>query len=191
MALSRKRKRELKKLKGNANELWEDQLEVLEQAQKVLKDATRQAANYTREEVSPRVRDAYEHRVAPVVDTGVTATRRAASATRDVFVDGVLPAVSAAVGSAIAALDVSRDPQVRDALKRVRATSHDIAVNARKFGGKVGIIEPPKKSPGVGVYLLIGIGVVAIAAVGYAAWQTLRADDDLWIDDEPEAAPSA
>ena len=53
------------------------------------------------------------------------------------------------------------------------------------IGTNVGIIKP--KPAGPGRYILIGVGVVAFAAVAYAAWQTLRADDDLWIDDEPEA----
>ena len=34
------------------------------------------------------------------------------------------------------------------------------------------------------VSILIGIGVVTFAAIAYAAYQTLRADDELWIDDE-------
>ena len=63
------------------------------------------------------------------------------------------------------------------------------AVGGAKEGTKVGIIEPPKKS-GPGKYILIGFGVVTVAAIAYAAWQTLRADDDLWIDDEPEAPPA-
>ena len=29
-------------------------------------------------------------------------------------------------------------------------------------------------------------GVVAFAGIAYAAWQTLRADDDLWIEDLDE-----
>jgi hypothetical protein len=41
-----------------------------------------------------------------------------------------------------------------------------------------------KSSHGPGRYILIGVGVVAAAGIAYAAWQTLRADDDLWIDDE-------
>ena len=44
-------------------------------------------------------------------------------------------------------------------------------------------VEPPKKSAGPGRYILIGLGVVATLGVAYAAWQTLRADDDLWIED--------
>ena len=44
-------------------------------------------------------------------------------------------------------------------------------------------VEPAKKSAGPGRYILIGLGVVATLGVAYAAWQTLRADDDLWIED--------
>ncbi len=36
--------------------------------------------------------------------------------------------------------------------------------------------------------MLIVLGVLTLAGVAYAAWQTFRADDDLWVaDDEPEA----
>ncbi len=34
------------------------------------------------------------------------------------------------------------------------------------------------------VYVLMAVGALAVAAVGYAAWQTLRADDDLWVEEE-------
>ena len=44
----------------------------------------------------------------------------------------------------------------------------------------------PPKSAGPGRYILIGLGVVAVAGIAYAAWQTLRADDDLWIEDLDE-----
>ena len=30
----------------------------------------------------------------------------------------------------------------------------------------------------------MAIGAITMALVGYAAWQTLRADDDLWVEDE-------
>ena len=39
------------------------------------------------------------------------------------------------------------------------------------------------------IALLIAFGVAAVAAVGYALWQTFRADDDLWIADEELDAP--
>ncbi|MGV8970058.1 MAG: hypothetical protein ACOH1J_06375 [Microbacteriaceae bacterium] len=182
MALSRKRQRELKRLKNQAEDLLHDQKEVLEHASRVVRDASRQAAHYAREDVGPRFRDAYEDRVKPALNTGVSATKHAAATTREKFVDDIFPAVTGALGSALAALEVSRSPQVRDAIAAVRK-------NATAVGVRTGLVAAPKSS-GPGKYILIGIGVVAAAGIAYAAWQTLRADDDLWIDDEPETADS-
>lgn len=53
MALSRKRQKELKKLKRSADELWEEQREALDHASRVLREATRQANALAREEVAP------------------------------------------------------------------------------------------------------------------------------------------
>ena len=171
MGLSRKRQRELKRLKRSAEELWDEQREAIEHASAVLRDARRQASNYAREEVGPRVRDAYEDNVRPAFETGSGAARRGASAARERFSDDVLPAISGAVGSALAMLEAAKDPRVRDVVKRVS-----------RAGQRVGIVDPPK-SAGPGRYILIGLGVVAFAGIAYAAWQTLRADDDLWIED--------
>ena len=169
MGLSRKRQRELKRLKRSAEELWDEQRDAIEHASKVLRDARRQASNYAREEVGPRVRDAYEDNVRPAFETGFRAARRGASAARERFSDDVLPAISGAVGSALALLEAAKDPRVREVAKRVS-----------RAGQRAGIVE---KSPGPGRYILIGLGVVAFAGIAYAAWQTLRADDDLWIED--------
>jgi ElaB/YqjD/DUF883 family membrane-anchored ribosome-binding protein len=182
MALSRKRQRELKRLKKQAEDLLHDQKEVLEHASRVVRDASRQAAHYAREDVAPRVRDTYEDRVKPVFTSGVSATKNAAASTREKFVDDIFPAITGALGSALAALEVSRSPHVRDAIASVRK-------NATAVGVKTGLVAPKSKGPGT--YILIGIGVVAVAGVAYAAWQTLRADDDLWVDDEPETEDPA
>ena len=173
MALSRKRRKELNRLKGQAEDLWEDQKELLDHASKVVREASRHAAHYAREEVAPRVRDTFEDTVKPAVSSGIAGARSAASSGRDRLVHDVLPGVTSALGTALAAIEVAKNQQVRDAISR-----------ATKIGTDVGIIKP--KPAGPGRYILIGIGVVAVAAVAYAAWQTLRADDDLWIDDEPE-----
>jgi hypothetical protein len=178
MGLSRKRQRELKRLKAHAEAVLHDQREVLDHAAHVVRSATKQAARYTREEVSPRVRESFEHRVRPVIASGASATRSAAHQTREKFVDDVLPAVSSALGTALAALEVARSPQVRDAIT-------NIAHNARK--GRSTTVDTRAGSTGPGKYILLGLGLVAAAGVAYAAWQTLRADDDLWIDDEAEA----
>jgi hypothetical protein len=176
MAMSRKRQRELKHLKHSAEELWDEQREAIEHASAVLKDARRQAANYAREELGPRVRDTYDGRVRPAVASGFAAGRTAASNARERFSDDVLPSISGTIGSALALLEAAKDPRVRDIVKRAGAT----ASGARR---RLPIVEPSRTSAGPGRYILIGLGVVATLGVAYAAWQTLRADDDLWIED--------
>lgn len=160
MALSRARQRELKRLKRDAEHLWREQREAMDHAAAVLKDARRQAANYAREEIRPRV------------DEGFTTARRVASGARDRFTDDVLPAISGTIGSALAVLEAAKDPRVRDVVRRVS-----------RAGEKAGVVTMPRKSAGPGRYILIGLGVVAVAGVAYAAWQTLRSDEDLWIED--------
>lgn len=175
MGLSRKRQRELNRLKRGASELWDDQKDVLDHATKVVQEARRQLANVSREEVIPRVRDIYESRVRPGVESGLDAGRSLAGAAKDRVSRDVLPAVSSALGTALAALEIARSPQVRQALGRVtRSTSKAVV--------------PAKSSGGPGHYILIGVGLVAAAGIAFAAWQTLRADDELWVSDEPEPA---
>lgn len=159
MALSRKRQRELNRLKRDAERLWDEQREAIEHATVVLKDARRQASNYAREEIQPRVRE------------GFGAARGAAHTARERFADDVLPAISGTIGSALAVLEAAKNPQVREVVRRVS-----------QAGQRAGVVTPPK-SAGPGRYILIGLGVVAVAGIAYAAWQTLRADDDLWIED--------
>jgi len=175
MALSRKRRKELNRLKGQAEDLWEDQKDLLDHASRVVRDASRQAANYAREEVSPRIRGTFEDTVKPAVNSGIAGARSAATSTRDNLVHTVLPAMSSALGTALAAIEVAKNQQVRDAITRAGRIGTDL-------GTQVGIVKP--KSAGPGRYIAIGIGVVAFAAVAYAAYQTLRADDDLWVEDD-------
>jgi hypothetical protein len=181
VALTRKRRKELKHLKGQAEGLWNDQRELLEHASAVVREASHQAANYTREEVSPRIHDTIDSRFKPAVSSSIAGARSAAESTKSKIKGDVLPAVTSALGTALAALEVAKNQQVRDAFSRVSSL-------AASAGQKTGLVKPPPKSSGFGRYVLIGIGVVAAAGVAYAAWQTLRADDDLWIDDEAETA---
>jgi len=178
MALSRKRRKELNRLKGQAEDLWEGQKELLDHASRVVRDASRQAAHYAREEVSPRIRDTYEDTVRPAVRSGIAGARSAASTGRDNLVHNVLPAMASALGTALAAIEVAKNQQVRDAISRATKIGTDV-------GTRAGVIKP--KPAGAGRYILIGIAVVAAAGVAYAAWQTLRADDDLWISDDAGA----
>ena len=92
----------------------------------------------------------------------------------------MLPTVTSALSSALAVIEATKNPQVRAALAR-----------AGKAGARVGSKVVPAaaaKSSGPGRYILIGVGVVAAAGLAYAAWQTLRADDELWVSDDADDA---
>jgi hypothetical protein len=182
MALSRKRRKELDRLRKQAEHVWDDQKELLDHAAKVVREASRQASNFAREEVGPRVKDAYEDRVVPAVGAGIAGARSAAGTARDRFTREVLPTVTSALGTALAAIEVAKDKQVRDAISRATKLGTELRT-------KAGSLQP--KSAGPGRYILIGLGVVAVAAVAYAAWQTLRADDDLWIEAAAETDVSS
>ena len=171
MGLSRKRQRELNRLKHQTEELLADQREVLEHASKVVRSASRQAANYAREEVAPRVRDTYEDKVRPAFKHGVEGARSVAHSGRERVADDIVPALTSALGVAIAALESGK--------KKAQLTA-----------SKTGLVEAPKSSSGPGKYIFLGVAIVAAAGVAYAAWQTLRADDSLWVEDEPEAEES-
>jgi hypothetical protein len=168
MSLSRKRRKELKRLRSSAEELWGNQQNVLEHANAVAREASRQLGYLTREEVVPRVRTGYESYVRP----GLTQARNVARGAGDSVERGL----GTALGSVLSIGDIANDARVRRALERV--TPRSVVVE--------------KKGPGVGTYLAIGAGIIAAAGVAYAVWQTFRADDELWVaDDEPTPAEPA
>jgi len=167
VSLSRKRKKELRRLQHDATELWESQQVLVGHAADVAREASRQLADLGREQVLPVVQDTYNRRVAPVVDRGVKMGRH-------VVDDKVVPIVGGVVGSALTAWDVAN------------AKRHGVAVPPPRgaFGAK-------KKGPGLGSVVAIVLGVAAAVGVLYAAWQALRADDELWVADDPLSAPDA
>ncbi|WP_426186510.1 DNA helicase [Microbacterium sp. TWP3-1-2b2] len=165
MSLTRKRKKELRRLRDNATELWESQQEVVGHAAEVAREASRQLAGVGREQVVPVVQDAYNRRVAPTVDRGVKFGRH-------VVDDKIVPIVGGVVGSALTAWDVA---------------------NAKRQGLEFshGRIVKKKQGPGIGSVIAIVLGAAAAVGVLYAAWQALRTDDELWVADDPLAAPDA
>ena len=198
MGLSRKREKELKRLRTTAADLWDEQRGVLDHASSVMREASRQLGNASREEFVPRVRDAVSHHILPAVSTTVQATRTVADDARHRIVNDVLPLVSSALTSAIATLDSSKDPRVREALRHLHGATDRVGQKASKvvsgasshavkalnsYGGRVGLVKP-KPTLGFGGYFLIAAGVAVVAGTAYAAWQTLRADDELWVLDE-------
>ncbi|GAB3596988.1 DNA helicase [Microbacterium tumbae] len=162
MSLSRKRKKELRRLQNDATDLWESQQVLVGHAADVAREASRQLGNLGREQVLPAVQDTYNRKVAPVVDRGVKLGRH-------VVDDKVVPIVGGVVGSALSAWDIAN------------AKRHGVVVQQ----------APAKKGAGLGSVVAIVLGIAAAAGVLYAAWQALRADDELWVADDPLSAPNA
>jgi hypothetical protein len=172
MSLSRKRRKELDRLRKSADELWNHQQEVLDRANEIAREAARQAGSLTREEVVPRVREGYEHYLRP----GVHAGQEVAEGVRRRLVEDVLPGIGTAIGTVMSVGDVAKDARVRAAMNRIRFQ-------------KPVVVE--KQGLGAGTYIAIGVGLAAAAGVAYAVWQTFRADDELWVAaDEPERVPN-
>jgi hypothetical protein len=174
MSLSRKRQKELNRLRGNAEDLWHAQQDVLDRASTIVREAGRQAGQLTREEVAPRVRDGYATYLQPGLDRGAHFTRRAAQTAGDVMSNNIVPAIGTALGTALSVADVAKDARVQAAVRRL---SPKKAVKQQKSG------------LGFGAVFGIGVAVVAVAGVGYAVWQTFRADDELWVADDEPIAP--
>ncbi len=169
MSLSRTRKKELKRLRSSASELWGNQQDLLEHYNTVAREASRQLGHLTREEVVPRVRTGYDGYVRPSVEQAKVLARSAG--------DTAERTLGNALGSVLAIGDIANDVRVRRALERVSPRAVEVVKE--------------KKGPGFGTYLAIGAGIIAAAGVAYAVWQTFRADDELWVaDDEPETPPT-
>jgi hypothetical protein len=192
VSLSRKRKKQLRKLQKQANTLWESQQVLMGEAAKVARDAGHQLGNYNREHVKPAVQNTYEQYAAPYVDKSVRATRK-------VYNGALIPAAGAVVGGALSVWDAANDTRGRLAHGRgVDLDLSSVKKKAAKYGKKAtkkiqsrASLPEPKKKRGAGGVIALILGVAAAAGVLYAAWQTLRADDELWVADDPLRAPDA
>lgn len=176
MSLTRKRKKELKRLRGSAQDLWNQQQVIIDQANAVAREASRQAGFLAREHVAPRVREGYDSYVRP----GFDAPSRVAGSARDRFVGDVIPAVGSAIGTAMTVVDHARDARSRTIIEQKSPKKSSKSVASDSDG------------PGVGTVVAVAFAVVAAVGVLYAVWQTFRADDELWVADEetPATPPS-
>lgn len=171
MSLSRKRKKELQKLQKQAGNLWEAQQVLVGEATSVAREAGRQLGHYSREHVKPQVQAGYERYAAPYVDKG-----------KHVVNGTIIPAAGAVVGSALSVWDAANEQRSRLADGRGFSLPSSWSRPAP---------VPVKKGMGAGGVIAIILGVAAAVGVLYAAWQTLRADDELWVADDPLRAPDA
>ncbi|HWL59616.1 MAG TPA: hypothetical protein VNQ48_01895 [Microbacteriaceae bacterium] len=163
--MARKQLSDIERLRREAEDLWEQQQDVLHQARQLARAAGRQGVDYA----APRIQQA--------VGSGANAVRSLADGARERVQKDVVPALTTALGSAIATIDAFRDRQLRPALTAIGRGQVPV------------IVQPAKPKPNVGLWVGLGIGIVAAAAVGYVVWQTLRADDDLWIEEELAEVP--
>jgi len=191
---SRKRKKELRRLQTQANNLWESQQVLLAEAASVAKEAGRQLGDYGRNELVPTVKQKYDRYAAPYVDKGMKFSKT-------VLTDKVVPTAGAVVGAGLSVWDAANDTRARLAAGRGFG-----GLDAKKYAKKADaygksatkalaakLAPPPPKKNGLGASGIIAIllGVAAAIGVFYAAWQTLRADDELWVADDPLRAPDA
>ncbi len=193
MSLSRKRKKELRRLQEQANKLWESQQVLVGEAATVAREAGRQLGNYNREHIAPAVQANYEKYAAPYVDKGVKTAQQ-------VFSDRVVPAAGAVVGSALSVWDAANDTRSKLAAGRGLPDFDALAKKAQKNSKKASqklsaqlaaASAPKKKGVGAGGVIALILGAAAAIGVIYAAWQTLRADDELWVADDPLREPDA
>jgi len=171
MSLTKKRKKELDQLRSAAEELWEEQQDLLARANAVAKEASRQVGHLNREEVAPRVHAGYHQYVRP----GMEASGRLAGVAKERLVGDVIPAMGSAIGTAMSMADYARDARAR-------------AYSGERAPSKV--VEE-KSGRGAGSAIAVILGLIAAAGLLYAVWQTFRADDELWVADEEPASPAS
>lgn len=198
MNLSRKNQRNLKRLRKDAAKLWAEQQAVNERAAQVFGKAKHQAVTLGKTEFVPTVKGAYDQNLRPGFDRGLAVARDAADDARIRFEGKALPAIATVLGSIAGGLaNAAKNDQLPQQLrgldlkgtaKSAKATSKELEKRAkaamREYDRKQG-----KSGLGVGGWVLVGTGASVLAALGYALWQTFRADDDLWIADDELDAP--
>jgi len=182
--IPRKRRKQIKKLKGKTASLLGEQRKVLEHANAILTEAREHAADAARKDFAPRVQNAIDNGLRPAVATGVHAATSAAQNASHRFQSEVVPGLISTAGSVLSVGDLAKDPRVQKIVKEAQKRSK----TARKAAGKYVPAVAPKKGIGFGGVALIIVGVVAVAGAAYAAYQTLRADDDLWVADDADTA---
>ena len=206
-------KKQVKRLKKDAQRLWSDQQALLTRANSVARDAIPHAQRFAKGTLDsgiPGARTIVAEKVAPVVGkAGKAAGSYAASTGKDALTGVLLPAVSSArvpprslsprrPASRLGLSDIghragqeghraARQGDQGPATSRERRAARSCGPPPRPAGSPRPKATGKKKGLGVGGVLGILLGVGLLAGIGYAVWQTLRADDDLWVaDEDPE-----
>lgn len=162
--MARKKLTDAELLRLEADALLHEQQRVLAHAGNVVRQAGRELSRATTEEYIPRFMDS---------------SRSAAQATRGKIVNEVLPSVASVIGTTMAAIDSAR----HKGLDRAEGSLSSLSALSKK-AGKMAPALVTKPKPGLGKYIAIGIGVAAVVGIGYVLFQTFRADDELWVDED-------
>ena len=163
MGSSRKNMSEAEILRAHAEELLHEQQRVLAHAGAVVREASREIGRVTSQEVLPRV---------------ARGARTTVKNTRDRLVDDVLPSVAAVIGSTLSVIDAARDQRLNPRINQVASRLTALAAKGRP------LVIPAVKSAGLGKSIGLGLLAAAVIGIGYVAWQTFRADDELWVSED-------
>jgi ElaB/YqjD/DUF883 family membrane-anchored ribosome-binding protein len=169
VSLSKKRKKELRKLQGTANRVLAAQREVAAEAAEVARAAGHQLREINREVITPEAKKKYHEYVEPYVDRAAPYVRDGYGRSKHFFDSRVIPAAGSAVGRAIGAYDAT----------------------ASKLGKKQILVAPAKKKSSAGAVIAAVLGVAAAIGIFVVAWKTLSAEDELWVADEAVSTPDA
>lgn len=163
MELSRKRRRELRRLRKEAEELLNEQRIVLGHAGTVAQHAGKQVKLLSDEHLQPRI-DSAVAVARPKVERALARAKRSAERVRTV----TAPYVTASLERAIEQLD--------------RLEDKSAANSVRRFAERTGYVKPKKKRCCGSVFGVLA--AIATAGIGYLVWQAFRDDDDLWVTPE-------
>ncbi len=143
-----------KEIRRDADRLLRQQREVLAEAGTVLRAAGREAGRYAHDDLYPRFSEG---------------TRHAARSARERLVGDVIPSIASVVGSTMSVVDAARGKS---------------SLLGRALGSASKRAAPVAAKAGAGKYIAIGLGVAVALGVGYVIYQTFRADDELWVEED-------
>lgn len=192
MGLSRKNKRKLERLRRDADRLWAEQQVVFAKARQLSGRGLESARDYADAEVMPTILKNVDT-IRPAFERGVESGRSVLHKAEHALQQNVLPAIAQAGGNVTGAVRefVDSNKTVQQVQSRGESFAKEAAKRVDELQKQLSKEQKKKQKSGVGVggWFAIGAGVAAVVAVGYALWQTFRADDDLWIADEELDAP--
>lgn len=122
-----------------------------------------------RDEMAPKIKEAADH-ARPLVEQGIAASKDTLTVAKGKIKDDVLPAAAKTIGTTLAVAESLRPSRIAEIVKPV-------------------VQEVPQKKHGVGKWVALTVGAVAVIGVGVAAYRALSVADEHWIgieDDFPD-----